>query len=75
MVAHQHPGIHAPAGHLAGLAQRVEKEPPVVVMMKKVLAPASTRHAVVIRPGGLDANAACDAPFSVPAELVVKHVA
>ncbi len=32
MVAHQHPGMNAPAGALTGLGERVEKEAPVVVM-------------------------------------------
>lgn len=50
--------------YLTGLAQGVQKEAPVIVIMKNVLATISPRHDVVISPGGLNANAACHVPFS-----------
>ena len=32
MIAHQHPGVNPPSGSPAGLAKRVQKEPPVIVI-------------------------------------------
>ncbi len=48
-------------------AEGVEKEAPVVVIMKNVLPAVSPRHDVVICPCGLNADAACHAPVFAPA--------
>jgi adenylate kinase len=42
VIAHQHPIMHTPASHLAGLPQRVEEEPPVVVMQEEDLPTITT---------------------------------
>ena len=65
VIAHEHPGMHTPPGHLAGLAERVKEEAAVIVIVKNVLATVPTRHDVIISPGGLDADAACHAPLSM----------
>ena len=59
VIAHQDPGMDAPASHLAGLTQRVKKETPVVIIMKDVLTTVAPSHDMVVSPGGLNANAAC----------------
>lgn len=40
--------MHTPARHLTGLAERVQKEAPVIVIMKNSLPPVSPGHDVVI---------------------------
>ena len=57
--------MHAPASHLASLAERVKEEAPVVGIMKDVLAPVSACHDVVIGPGRLDSNAARHGSISI----------
>ena len=56
--------FHGPApSRLAGLAQRVQEKTPVVVIMEDVLARVPPGHHVIIRPGGLNKDAACHALF------------
>ena len=61
MIAHEHPGMHAPAGHLAGLRQRVQKKAAVIIVMENGLPAVTPGHDVVVLSGGLDAIAECHA--------------
>ncbi len=68
-VAHQHPGLDAPTGAFAGLAEGVQEEATVVVIMEDGLPAVAARHDMAVGSRGLDANAACQAqgitdPFS-----------
>jgi hypothetical protein len=50
--------MHPPTRHLAGLPQRVDEEPPVVVIQEVVLAAIATGHDKVKGVGVLAAKAA-----------------
>lgn len=69
MITHQRPGMNLPSGSPAGLAQRVQKEPPVIVMRKNRLMTIARCHDVVKRAGKLDADAAGHVEFAGMARL------
>jgi hypothetical protein len=50
--------VHPPSGHLASLAQGVQKEAPVLLVMKDVLTAVATGHDVIEGTGELNAKAA-----------------
>ena len=53
VIAHQHPCMHAPV-IFTGLAQRVQKESPVIIMKNGLATPPC--HNVTIGPGRLSAK-------------------
>jgi hypothetical protein len=58
MVAHQHPGVNAPASHGARLAQHFEEQLPVRIAPENRFPPIPPRHDVIEGTGILYANAA-----------------
>ncbi len=53
---HQHPGVNAPARHIARLTQRLEEQLSVVIAAEDLLPAIPTRHDVVKGTGILNAN-------------------
>src|SRR3974390_669600 len=53
VVVHQAERVDLPIGLLAGLPERLQKQEPVLVVVKNWLAPVATVHDVVDRPGVL----------------------
>ena len=47
VIAHQHPGMHAPDGARTSLPKRFEKAPPVRIVIENRLAPVPTIKNVV----------------------------
>jgi len=57
MVAHEDPGVDAPAGHLTGLSQSLKEETPVVGVAENGFPAIAARHDMVERARVLDADA------------------
>ena len=56
VISHQHIGVNAPAGFVAGLAQSLQKALPVPVIVEDGAALVAAGHDVVRCPGKLDAQ-------------------
>ena len=56
VVGHQAEGMHLPAGFLAGFAQGVEEEQPVLVAPENGFAPVATIEDVIESSGKFDAE-------------------
>ncbi len=73
MVGHQTIRMHLPAGFLSGLAERLQKPPPIFIVLEDRLAPVSPVHEVIDRSRILHSQFARHASEALRPGLRVKH--